>query len=153
MTKRTQDGLLIDTERIYTEAAQIFLDEYQPGTKFTWELKSKLMGRTAQEVTRFARIRDLLLNMLPVLPLQSARLFLEGTNIDMPADEYIAKTTATQTRLFHTTEVLPGVEVGLSISYNRDSPSLRMQLYHEAPHTASTRSWCPNCRRHVQHAI
>ncbi|XP_023930280.1 (DL)-glycerol-3-phosphatase 2 [Lingula anatina] len=44
------DGLLLDTERLYTEATQMLLDEY--GEKFTWEIKNKQMGKKAVEAAR-----------------------------------------------------------------------------------------------------
>lgn len=48
-----QDGLLLDTERVYTEVTQEVLDKYAPGKKFTWDVKSKLMGRTGYEVEKW----------------------------------------------------------------------------------------------------
>lgn len=43
------DGLLLDTESAYTDAQRQVLEEIQPGlgASFTWELKSKMMGRTS----------------------------------------------------------------------------------------------------------
>eukprot|EP01025_Chloroclados_australasicus_P036232 TRINITY_DN36870_c0_g1_i3.p1 TRINITY_DN36870_c0_g1~~TRINITY_DN36870_c0_g1_i3.p1 ORF type:complete len:227 (-),score=21.12 TRINITY_DN36870_c0_g1_i3:145-825(-) len=41
------DGLLIDTERIYTIVQQQILQKY--GKEFTWDLKAKMMGRKALE--------------------------------------------------------------------------------------------------------
>lgn len=43
------DGLLLDTEHCYTVAQRQVLDEIEPGLgkAFTWELKSKMMGRTS----------------------------------------------------------------------------------------------------------
>ena len=37
------DGLLLDTEGLYTIAQQKILDRFD--IKFTWEVKSKMMGR------------------------------------------------------------------------------------------------------------
>eukprot|EP01023_Acetabularia_acetabulum_P003372 TRINITY_DN11415_c1_g1_i1.p1 TRINITY_DN11415_c1_g1~~TRINITY_DN11415_c1_g1_i1.p1 ORF type:complete len:309 (-),score=55.28 TRINITY_DN11415_c1_g1_i1:275-1201(-) len=41
------DGLLLDTETIYTQVQQEILQKY--GKEFTWELKAKMMGRKALE--------------------------------------------------------------------------------------------------------
>lgn len=41
---------MLDTERVYTEVTQEILDKYANGARFTWEVKSKLMGRTGREV-------------------------------------------------------------------------------------------------------
>lgn len=41
------DGLLLDTERIYSEATQHILDRY--GKTFTWSLKAKMMGMRGPE--------------------------------------------------------------------------------------------------------
>jgi len=43
------DGLLLDTEACYTIAQQKVLDEIEAGLgkAFTWDLKSKMMGRTS----------------------------------------------------------------------------------------------------------
>ncbi|KAI9245764.1 hypothetical protein BY458DRAFT_560741 [Sporodiniella umbellata] len=43
------DGLLLDTERVYTEVTQQILDQYAGGIKFSWEVKSQLMGKTGDE--------------------------------------------------------------------------------------------------------
>jgi len=37
--------MIVDTERVYTEATQIILDRF--GKKFDWDLKMKMMGRRA----------------------------------------------------------------------------------------------------------
>ena len=44
------DGLLIDSERIYTEVVNEVLRPY--GKKQTWEIKAKLMGKPEKEATR-----------------------------------------------------------------------------------------------------
>ncbi|KAI8817440.1 HAD-like domain-containing protein [Fimicolochytrium jonesii] len=82
------DGLLLDTERIYTEATQKVLDECVPGTRFTWELKSQLMGRTAVE---------------------SAQIVVEALNLPLTVDEYINTLTEKQAKMWSSCEVLPGV--------------------------------------------
>jgi len=43
------DGLLLDTEKIYTQATQTILDRY--GKTYTWEFKVTVMGLQTQEVS------------------------------------------------------------------------------------------------------
>lgn len=44
------DGLLIDSERIYTDVVNEVLKPY--GKEQTWEIKAKLMGKPEKEATR-----------------------------------------------------------------------------------------------------
>ncbi|KAJ1962772.1 hypothetical protein IWQ62_003425 [Dispira parvispora] len=44
------DGLLLDTERIYTQVSEKILEPH--GCKFTWEVKAKMMGRTTKDTIR-----------------------------------------------------------------------------------------------------
>ncbi|KAJ3156106.1 Pseudouridine-5'-phosphatase [Geranomyces michiganensis] len=83
------DGLLLDTERIYTEVTQEILDKHTPGTKFTWELKSKLMGRTADE---------------------SARMVIEGCNVPITLEQYQNEMAALQVQRWPKADLMPGVE-------------------------------------------
>jgi hypothetical protein len=41
------DGLLLDTEEVYTRITQELVEPY--GKTFTWAVKSKMMGKTAPE--------------------------------------------------------------------------------------------------------
>lgn len=45
------DGLLIDTERVYTEVSSIILARF--GAVYDWELKAQLMGRREMDVSLF----------------------------------------------------------------------------------------------------
>ncbi|KAI8587982.1 HAD-like domain-containing protein [Geranomyces variabilis] len=83
------DGLLLDTERIYTQVTQEILDKHVPGTKFTWELKSKLMGRTADE---------------------SARMVLEGCNVPISLEQYQKEMAVLQEKRWPNADLMPGVE-------------------------------------------
>ena len=44
------DGLLLDTENLYTEGTQRILSEF--GHVYDWEFKSQLMGKRTDEVAR-----------------------------------------------------------------------------------------------------
>lgn len=44
------DGLLLDTEKLYTQATQTVLDKY--GKTYTWDVKLTLMGLQNREVSR-----------------------------------------------------------------------------------------------------
>ncbi|KAI8064225.1 HAD-like domain-containing protein [Gongronella butleri] len=83
------DGLLLDTERVYTEVTQEILDEYANGAKFTWDVKSKLMGRTGEE---------------------SARMVVETYKLPMSVEEYLAITAKVQHEKFPLVKVLDGVD-------------------------------------------
>ncbi|KAI9304205.1 HAD-like domain-containing protein [Cunninghamella echinulata] len=94
MTKITHcifdmDGLLLDTERVYTEVTQIILDKYANGAKFTWEVKSKLMGRTGYE---------------------SASMVVKTYKLPLTVDEYLQIMGEIQHELFPLVQPLAGVE-------------------------------------------
>ena len=46
------DGTLLNTEIMYTIATQEYLDEYAPGSKFTYEVKKEMMGRRIDVATQ-----------------------------------------------------------------------------------------------------
>lgn len=58
------DGLLIDSEAIYTEITQLILDEYHHGSKlYEWALKKTLMGKPMIEsAERIVEYYDLPIN-------------------------------------------------------------------------------------------
>ncbi|KAI8338834.1 HAD-like domain-containing protein [Blakeslea trispora] len=83
------DGLLLDTERVYTEVTQQILDKHADGVKFTWDVKSKLMGRNGDE---------------------SAAMVVETYKLPMTTKEYLEMTAVIQEDLFPKAQLLPGVE-------------------------------------------
>lgn len=88
-----QDGLLLDSERVYSMAADVILEPY--GQSMTWvrlscsdcksrltslqDLKSKLMGRPQAD---------------------AVRMFIEYTKIPLTAEEVIEKTHVIQDEMF-----------------------------------------------------
>lgn len=83
------DGLLLDTETAYTIAQQEILGRW--GLRFTWELKSKMMGRKALEAAQIM-IDD---------------LGLEGK---ITAEDFVTEREKLLDELFGKAELMPGVD-------------------------------------------
>jgi pseudouridine 5'-phosphatase len=62
------DGVLLDTERLYTEATQTIVGRF--GKTFTWEIKREAMGRDAHA---------------------SARIVLDRLGVPLTSDEFLAE--------------------------------------------------------------
>ncbi|CAG9839273.1 unnamed protein product [Diabrotica balteata] len=72
------DGVLLDTEILYTKATQNILDQY--GKTFTWEVKTQMMGLHGQEMAeRIVKIYD-----LPISAQEYYKQALEQYYIIMP---------------------------------------------------------------------
>ncbi|KAJ2964508.1 hypothetical protein NQZ79_g670 [Umbelopsis isabellina] len=95
------DGLLINTEAVYSEVTQEVLDKYAPGQKFTWDFKSKLMGRIGHE---------------------SAAMIVEHFKLPMTPEEYIEISAKIQEEKFPLCKPLPGVERLIKHLYNHKIP-------------------------------
>jgi pseudouridine-5'-monophosphatase len=79
------DGLLLDTEPFYTEASQRIASRY--GKVYDWSLKSRMMGKRAQD---------------------SARVFTESLSLPLTPEEYLQARQAVLEELFPTAEPMPG---------------------------------------------
>ncbi|KAF8392895.1 hypothetical protein HHK36_021135 [Tetracentron sinense] len=81
------DGLLLDTEKFYTEVQEIILARYNK--TFDWSLKAKMMGKKA---------------------IEAARVFVEETGINdlLTAEEFLVEREKMLQNLFQTTELMPG---------------------------------------------
>ena len=83
------DGLLLDTERLYTVAQQKILDRFN--IQFTWEVKSKMMGRKALDAINV---------MLDIYQLRD----------QISAESFLKEREEILDKLFPTCELMPGVE-------------------------------------------
>jgi beta-phosphoglucomutase-like phosphatase (HAD superfamily) len=89
------DGLLLDTESAYTDAQRQVLEKIEPGmgALFTWELKSKMMGRTS---------------------LAAGRLLVDALDLErkhgVGAAEFVKRREAVLATLLPHTKAMPGAE-------------------------------------------
>ena len=83
------DGLLLDTERLYSVAQQKILDRF--GITFTYEVKAMMMGRKA---------------------VQAAQIMIDhyGIGDKLAAEDFVKEREEILDRLFPESELLPGVE-------------------------------------------
>uniref|UniRef100_A0A0B7AS90 Uncharacterized protein n=1 Tax=Arion vulgaris TaxID=1028688 RepID=A0A0B7AS90_9EUPU len=81
------DGLILDTERVYTECLEEICSQF--GKTFTWDIKSKQMGRKERE---------------------SAQIFIDYFNLSITVDEYIEKLRAKLDEKLPSTPLLPGAD-------------------------------------------
>ncbi|XP_031271653.1 (DL)-glycerol-3-phosphatase 2 [Pistacia vera] len=81
------DGLLLDTEKFYTEVQEIILARYNK--TFDWSLKAKMMGRKA---------------------IEAARVFVEETGISdsLSAEDFLVEREEMLRKLFPTSDLMPG---------------------------------------------
>lgn len=81
------DGLLLDTEKFYTEVQEIILARYNK--TFDWSLKAKMMGKKA---------------------IEAARVFVEESGISdsLSAEEFLLEREDMLKTLFPTSELMPG---------------------------------------------
>ncbi|ESO12195.1 hypothetical protein HELRODRAFT_158659 [Helobdella robusta] len=81
------DGVLLDTEHLYTEMLQSFASEFRK--TFTINIKLKQMGRSNVE---------------------AAQIFIKELEIPITTDEYIQKMACLQKEYFPNVKLIPGVE-------------------------------------------
>ncbi|KAJ3099464.1 Pseudouridine-5'-phosphatase [Phlyctochytrium planicorne] len=113
------DGLLLNTEHIFTEATQSILDRY--GVELTWEIKSKMMGRREWE---------------------SAKVLVEMTGIPLTPEEYIAEKNALHEKMMPNCQTLPGVmkllshlkkhNVPMAIATSSLTPAFTLKTQHHS---------------------
>ncbi|CDO57921.1 similar to Saccharomyces cerevisiae YKL033W-A Putative protein of unknown function [Geotrichum candidum] len=80
------DGLLINSEEIYTQVTNEVLAEHGKG-ELPWEVKIELQGRPGPDASRY---------------------FLEWSKLPYTPDELFQETSRRQKKLWHKTEFMPG---------------------------------------------
>lgn len=81
------DGVLIDTEHLYTDIIQGIVGQY--GKTFTMDIKVKQMGRKEPE---------------------AAKVVIESLDLPITVDQYLQMSHEQQEKLFPSVELLPGAE-------------------------------------------
>jgi pseudouridine-5'-monophosphatase len=113
------DGVLLDTEKLYTQATQTVVAEY--GKTFDWALKSQMMGRHE---------------------LDAARLLVATLALPISAEEYLRVQRPIAEALFLTASELPGAEAfvdtlsergfGLAVGTSSASRLFQLKTAHHA---------------------
>jgi HAD superfamily hydrolase (TIGR01509 family) len=79
------DGVLLDTERLYTEATQAAISEFEK--VYDWSLKQHVMGRN---------------------PLESAAFLIQRLGLPLSPEELVLREEVHLERLFEHTQAMPG---------------------------------------------
>ncbi|KAL7746572.1 hypothetical protein RI367_008099 [Sorochytrium milnesiophthora] len=104
------DGLLLNTEDIYTEASSTILQRFNK--TYDWALKAQLMGLREDE---------------------AARLFVSETGVPMTPEEYLAERNALHQALFPSCTPLPGIVELVTLLHTRRMPIAVATSSHRAP--------------------
>lgn len=81
------DGLLLDTENIYTELTQVIADQY--GKVYTWEIKQQIMGLQREE---------------------AAAAIIAALDLPMTPQEYVVVSTELILEMMPKCRMMPGAE-------------------------------------------
>ncbi|KAG1771626.1 HAD-like protein [Suillus placidus] len=101
------DGLLIDTERVYTEVTNDILGRY--GKTMTWDIKAQLMGKlNANHIAARVESATHLLSFFP--------------GIDITIDQYLMESQEKQDAKWPTVQLLPGVQRLIQHLVKHDMP-------------------------------
>ena len=93
------DGVLLDTERFYTEVTQQIVGRW--GKTFDWSVKGQMIGRKA---------------------LDAARYLVEALELPITAEEYLAEREAGLAALMPTADAMPGAVELTTALHDRGVP-------------------------------
>ncbi|CAN8030718.1 unnamed protein product [Ixodes persulcatus] len=114
------DGLLLDTERLYTEATQTIAQRF--GKDYTWDVKVRVMGATGKD---------------------SARMVVDLLQLPLTTEQYLDEIDVLYARLFPTAQLMPGAEklvrhlhrhgvpIAIATSSKQESYMLKTSLHRE----------------------
>ncbi|EEB09089.1 haloacid dehalogenase-like hydrolase [Schizosaccharomyces japonicus yFS275] len=115
------DGLLIDSEAVYTESTNIILKRYNKGP-FSMKVKAQMMGRPGPS---------------------AARLFLDWSGIPMEPTEYLMEQRVVQREMWSRVQPLPGalellksleqLDVPAAVATSSDTHNFQLKTAH-LPH-------------------
>ncbi|XP_012074052.2 (DL)-glycerol-3-phosphatase 2 [Jatropha curcas] len=102
------DGLLLDTEKFYTEVQEIILARYNK--TFDWSLKAKMMGKKAIEAKgkRWEEAIDSWLRFLVEETGISDSLSAAGTFLALSAEDFLVEREEMLQNMFPTSDLMPG---------------------------------------------
>ncbi|XP_050354542.1 pseudouridine-5'-phosphatase-like isoform X1 [Nymphalis io] len=124
------DGLLLNTEEFYMIVFQQVASRY--GKEFTFELKSKIMGKQSQEL---------------------ASSIINELNLPLSVDEFLLETRKIFDKLVLQSKVMPGVEkllrhlhkhkvpMGLATSSSKETYDLKVTHHHELFQLFPNKTW------------
>jgi len=97
------DGLLLDTESIYTECLQELCAPY--GKNFSTETKLEIMGKSSLEAGQILiRMLEFFINKFNII------FFSEKLNLPITDEEFLIKSNELYQQAFPSAELLPGAE-------------------------------------------
>lgn len=122
------DGLLIDSEDLYTLCTNAVLHEYGK-PDLPWAIKAQLQGRPGPEVSNLLSIHDQEnRRYTDRRPPQAGRIFQEWAQLPITREELMAKVTVLQQQHFPTTKLLPGVHSLLKNLQSTANPHVHIAL-------------------------
>eukprot|EP00124_Ichthyophonus_hoferi_P001994 Ihof_evm16s121 gene=Ihof_evmTU16s121 len=93
------DGLLLDTESIYTKVTQDIVAPY--GKVFTWEIKTQLMGKKSSE---------------------AGKILVDALDLPISPEKYIELRESMQEEMFRHCSLMPGIGKLINYLHNHNIP-------------------------------
>lgn len=82
------DGILLDTEHLYTKATKQILKRFGKDEDFTWEIKSRMMGKKSDA---------------------ASKILIDTLGLPLEVDAYLKEISVILSELFPNTKTMEGV--------------------------------------------